>query len=45
VGWAAGPAPGTKPSLNYSAVMEGERALPGHEINARLADAFANAGL
>jgi hypothetical protein len=45
VGWAAGPAPGTKRPLNYSAVMEGERALPGHEMAARLADAFASAGL
>jgi len=26
-------------------VMEGERALPGQEIAARLADAFGNAGV
>jgi hypothetical protein len=29
----------------YSAVMEGQRALPGHEMNARLFDAFEAAGL
>jgi hypothetical protein len=45
VGWAAGPAPSTKRNLIYSAVMEGERALPGHEMNARLYDAFQKAGL
>jgi hypothetical protein len=45
VGWAGGRVPNTKRNLDYSAVMEGERALPGHEIAARLAEAFANAGL
>jgi hypothetical protein len=40
VGWAEG-----RGNLTYSAVMEGERALPGHEINARLFDAFQKAGL
>jgi hypothetical protein len=45
VGWAEGPVQGAKRPLNYSAVMEGERALPGHEINARLFDAFQKAGL
>ena len=45
VGWAAGRAANTRRDLVYSAVMEGERALPGHEMAARLADAFANAGL
>ena len=45
VGWAAGKVPSTRRDLIYSAVMEGERALPGREMSARLADAFANAGL
>ena len=45
VGWAEGPVQSAKRSLVYSAVMEGERALPGHEINARLFDAFQKAGL
>jgi hypothetical protein len=46
VGWAAGPVPGTRP-LNYAAVMEVEnaRALPGIEIQTRLAEAFQHAGL
>jgi hypothetical protein len=45
VGWAEGPVQSTKYSLVFSAVMEGQRALPGHEINARLYDAFSKAGL
>jgi hypothetical protein len=45
VGWAEGQAPSKSGRLVYSAVMEGERALPGHEINARLYDAFQAAGL
>ena len=45
VGWAEGAVQSTKRSLVYSAVMEGQRALPGHEINARLYDAFQKAGL
>jgi hypothetical protein len=45
VGWAAAHVPGTKRDLVYSAVMEGDRALPGQEISARLADAFAGAGV
>ena len=45
VGWAAGPAPSKSRPLIYSAVMEGQRALPGHEMNARLFDAFEAAGL
>jgi hypothetical protein len=46
VGWAEGPVQSvTKRDLIYSAVMEGQRALPGHEINARLFDAFQKAGL
>jgi len=45
VGWAEGHAPSTKRDLVFSAVMEGQRALPGHEMNARLFDAFQKAGL
>jgi hypothetical protein len=46
VGWAEGSVPSKKGSdLIYSAVMEGQRALPGHEMNARLYDAFSAAGL
>jgi len=43
VGWAAGPIPG-KP-LVYAAVMEGNRALPGRIMAARLALAFQKVGL
>ena len=45
VGWAAGKAANTHRDLVYSAVMEGDRALPGREIEARLAGAFRKAGL
>ncbi|MGE5565301.1 MAG: hypothetical protein ACM3YN_03955 [Parcubacteria group bacterium] len=49
VGWASGPvqsSPKAKhPPLFFAAVMEGERALPGREITARLTDAFTQAGL
>jgi hypothetical protein len=45
VGWDAGTVQSTKRALIFSAVMEGERALPGHEMNARLYDAFQKAGL
>jgi hypothetical protein len=45
VGWAEGKVQSTTRNLIYSAVMEGQRALPGHEINARLYDAFQKAGL
>jgi hypothetical protein len=45
VGWAEGRVQSSKRDLIYSAVMEGQRALPGHEMNARLYDAFAKAGL
>jgi hypothetical protein len=45
VGWAEGPAQSAKHNLVYSAVMEGQRALPGREMNARLYDAFSKAGL
>jgi hypothetical protein len=45
VGWAEGRVQSAKRKLLFSAVMEGENALPGHEINARLFDAFQKAGL
>ena len=45
VGWAEGRVEGAKRDLIYSATMEGQRALPGHEMNARLYDAFQRAGL
>lgn len=45
VGWAEGKVSSTKHDFIYSAVMEGERALPGHEMAARLEENFANAGL
>jgi hypothetical protein len=45
VGWAEGKVPSTKHNFIYSAVMEGETAMPGHEIAARLEENFANAGL
>jgi hypothetical protein len=45
VGWAEGPVGGKSPGLVYSAVMEGQKALPGHEMASRLADAFQSAGL
>jgi len=45
VGWAEGRVQSARRNLVYSAVMEGERALPGHEINARLFDAFQKAGV
>ena len=45
VGWVAGRVQSTKRDLVFSAVMEGERALPGIEMNARLYDAFQTAGL
>jgi hypothetical protein len=45
VGWAEGRVASKKRDLIYSAVMEGDRALPGQEMIARLTDAFANAGL
>ena len=45
VGWAEGAVGPKSPNLMYSAVMEGQKALPGHEMEARLADAFQNAGL
>lgn len=45
VGWAEGRVGGAKRDLIYSAVMEGQRALPGQEISARLDEAFRRAGL
>ena len=45
VGWAEGRAVGARHELIYSAVMEGQTALPGREIASRLAQAFAAAGL
>ena len=45
VGWAEGRAASASRDLIYSAVMEGQTALPGHEIAARLDVAFRRAGL
>jgi hypothetical protein len=45
VGWAEGRVASKKNDLIYSAVMEGDRALPGQEMIARLSDAFTSAGL
>ena len=45
VGWAEGVVPGSTPPLLYSAVMEGEAALPGIEMNTRLAQVFLDTGL
>jgi hypothetical protein len=44
VGWATAHLPGTRP-LDYAAFMEGERTLPGREIQSRLEGAFQDAGL
>lgn len=45
VGWAEGTTTSAKHPLLYSAVMEGQTALPGHEMAARLADAFSGLGI
>ncbi len=45
VGWAEGVIAGSDPPLIYSAVMEGQRALPGIEMNTRLAQVFSDTGL
>ncbi|MGA0604162.1 hypothetical protein ACO2Q3_25890 [Caulobacter sp. KR2-114] len=46
VGWAEGVAKSAHGrQLVYSAMMEGQRALPGMEMSARLDEAFANADL
>ena len=48
VGWAVGPVPTgqgqPQRGLTYVAVMEGERALPGREVQERVEHAFARAG-
>ena len=45
VGWAEGAIGGSNPPLIYSAVMEGQAALPGIEMNTRLAEVFRQTGL
>ena len=45
VGWAQGKVDRPGRDLVYSAVMEGQSALPGQEMSARLAQAFRKAGL
>ena len=45
VGWAEGAVTSKKRDLVYSAMMEGQTALPGQEMNARLYDAFQKVGL
>jgi hypothetical protein len=45
VGWAEGRVSSRTRDLVYSAVMEGQSALPGHEIAARLDSALQQAGL
>ena len=40
VGWAEAKVTGSKRDLIYSAMMEGQRALPGRELAARLDAAF-----
>jgi hypothetical protein len=45
VGWSEGKAVSQTRNLRYSAMMEGQTAMPGHEIAARLAGAFQHAGL
>lgn len=48
VGWTAGPLPATKPqyqNLAYAAAMNSTRTLPGIEMQTRLTQAFAKAGL
>jgi hypothetical protein len=45
VGWAEGRVKSDKRDLVYSAMMEGQTALPGMEMATRLDTAFANAGL
>jgi len=45
VGWAEGRVASSKRALIYSAVMEGDRALPGQEMIGRLTDAFSSAWL
>lgn len=45
VGWAEGRVISKRGNWIYSAMMEGEKTLPGQEISARLALAFKKAGL
>jgi hypothetical protein len=45
VGWVEGKVASRTNDLVYSAMMEGQTALPGHEMNARLYDAFEKAGI
>ncbi|MDB5480123.1 MAG: hypothetical protein JWO83_1176 [Caulobacteraceae bacterium] len=45
VGWAEGKVASHQRDLVYSAMMEGQTALPGQEMNARLYDAFQKVGL
>jgi hypothetical protein len=45
VGWAEGRVPSQTRDLVYSAVMEGETALPGHEMAERLNNVFARVKL
>ena len=45
VGWAEGRVVSKRGNWIYSAMMEGEKTLPGQEISARLALAFKKAGL
>jgi hypothetical protein len=45
VGWTEGRVKSSTHDFIYSAVMEGQRALPGQEMSARLDDAFSAAGL
>ncbi|HEV2364000.1 MAG TPA: hypothetical protein VGS12_07350 [Caulobacteraceae bacterium] len=45
VGWAEGKVLGAKEPLVYSAVMDGQRALPGHEMSARMDNVFYNLSL
>ncbi|HEY3797837.1 MAG TPA: hypothetical protein VGL58_05745 [Caulobacteraceae bacterium] len=45
VGWVEGKVQSKTRDLVFSAVMEGQNALPGIEMNARLYDAFQSAGL
>ncbi len=45
VGWAEGRVSSPTRDLIYSAMMEGDTALPGHEIGSRLEGAFRKAGL
>ncbi len=48
VGWAMGPVPASEgkatSGLRYVAVMEGERALPGREVQDRVEHAFTRSG-